>query len=235
MGSTRLPGKALLPMANMSMTFRLLERVKRSKLVDEVCLSVPETCGIGEDDPFCQIAHYAGVKFDNPRVEENDLVARYLQSAKLCDADIIVRIPGDNPCVDPWAIDVAVQCYLDHPAIFVSNAGDGEETSWPNGIGCEVFSVSRLKWLDKITGGYDDQREHLHQFFHRMDLVREPDYHGSSFPMGLKLDVNTRADYEYVKDIFEACYMANPHFGIGDIVQYLTHKEVNHGQLPRAT
>jgi spore coat polysaccharide biosynthesis protein SpsF (cytidylyltransferase family) len=43
MGSTRLPGKSLLPLAGVPLVGRILERVKKSKLLDEVILAIPES------------------------------------------------------------------------------------------------------------------------------------------------------------------------------------------------
>jgi spore coat polysaccharide biosynthesis protein SpsF len=226
MGSTRLPGKALLPLAGVEMTSHIYARAKRAGSLDRVILAIP-VCdeqamlhlGIKQKDYFA----YDG--------DESDLIGRYLAAAKSSRADIIVRICGDNPCLEPRVIDYSVSEYLYFCKPFVSTMGDYQHSQWPDGIGCEVFSVSRLRWLDEKTQGMPGLREHPHRWFHENHAVYEPTYRGPVFPRGLALDVNTQAEYEYVNDIFEAMYPTNPIFGISDIVNYLASKEAGHAAV----
>lgn len=222
MGSTRLPCKAMLPLEGTPLTARLVERVLRSKLLDAVVLAYPF---VDHDDMISALdqrhdpGFNQGVGIYASKDDENDLVTRYLHAAEAHHAEIIVRIPGDNPCVDPAYIDQAVKTYLHEPHIYYSNTTDLCGDVWLDGIGAEVFSLSRLKWLDSKLGKGDVYyREHPHAWFldNRLYDLHQADY---------RLDVNTQEDYEYVKDIFEACYRVHPAFTSEDIVQYLYHKE----------
>jgi spore coat polysaccharide biosynthesis protein SpsF len=192
MGSTRLPGKALLPLAGKSMTENIIERVRRAKRLDDVVLAVPPK----DENAFASMP----CRIHAPLVDEHDLVGRYLVTAERCHADIIVRVPCDNPCIEPEYIDKAVDEYMRGQYVFYSNTTDAVRThgggkgewTYIDGIGAEVFSMSRLKWLDVQTKGQAHLREHPHKKFN-FELP-SCDY---------RLDVNDMEDYDTIKNIYD--------------------------------
>jgi spore coat polysaccharide biosynthesis protein SpsF (cytidylyltransferase family) len=203
MGSTRLPGKALLPLAGKSMTENIIDRVRRAKRLDDVVLAVPPK----DENAFASMP----CRIHAPLVDENDLVGRYLVTAERCHADIIVRVPCDNPCIEPDYIDEAIYKYLRRPDVFFSNTTDRCGVTMVDGIGAEVFSISRLKWLDNITREVFTEphlREHPHMLF------------GFILPKAhLRLDVNTQADYEFIKGIYD--HFGNNKFHVNEVLSYL--------------
>ena len=100
MGSTRLPGKSLLPLAGEPLVGRLLERVKRAKLIDHIVLAVPDT---PENYVLRDLGYKHGVYVYAG--SENNLVDRYYFAAKNLDTNYVVRIPADNPTPEPDEID----------------------------------------------------------------------------------------------------------------------------------
>src|SRR3989338_6860584 len=94
LGSTRLKEKALLPLCGIPMTQHIVDRCKRAKLVDEVVVACPF-----KDAEILGAALNAVIVA--PDVPENDLIARYYIVAAGMKADFVVRISGDNPCVEP--------------------------------------------------------------------------------------------------------------------------------------
>ncbi len=100
MGSTRLPGKSMMPLAGEPLVGRILERVKRIATVDEIVLAVPET---SDNDPLAALVQRYGVSL--VRGSENDLVDRYYQAARAVKAEIVLRLPADNPCPEPAEIE----------------------------------------------------------------------------------------------------------------------------------
>lgn len=207
MGSTRLPGKALLPLAGKSMTQNIIERVQRSQRLHQVVLAVP-----ARDEPAF---HAMPCRVHAPLVDDADLVGRYLVVANRTHADVIVRVPCDNPCIDPFYIDKAIDWYCREPEIYFSNTTDSCDGVMVDGIGCEVLSMSRLKWLDARTRDGDPiMREHPHLFFKPWLPKAE-----------LRLDVNTQADYDFIKDIYD--HFGHNTFDISHVLTYLSTKEVH--------
>ena len=224
LGSTRLKNKVLLPLCGKPMLWHIIERVKRAALVDEVVVAYP-SMDSAELKPIVMDAGAKNCPYDE---DENDLVGRYLWAAKMFQADLIVRICADNPCVQPEYIDEAVQLWRTYPLAFYSNTTVGVQGRWMDGLGAEVFSRHRLQWLDMNTAGVADYREHPHRLFYDQ-AERHPEWFG--FPVSapvLRLDVNTEADYEFITDIYEHIYPTHPQFTIEDVLAYLKTKEVSH-------
>src|ERR1700752_5383593 len=107
MGSTRLPGKSMMDLAGAPLICRILERVKRCEMLDEIVLATTQK---PQDDVLEQM----GRKYDVAvfRGSENDLVDRYYQAAKAHNADLIVRFPADNPVPEPAEIDRITEYHL---------------------------------------------------------------------------------------------------------------------------
>ena len=86
MGSSRLPGKSMLPLAGNPLVSAILERVKRVQNINNIVLA---TSHKGEDDVLAKLAFDNGV--ETFRGSENDLVDRYYQCAKSFNADVVLR------------------------------------------------------------------------------------------------------------------------------------------------
>jgi spore coat polysaccharide biosynthesis protein SpsF len=214
LGNTRCPGKGNLMLAGKTMDLNIVERVQRSKLIHQVVLACPPS----DEDSFS----YLPCRIHAPLVDENDLVGRYLVTAERCHADIVVRICCDNPCVEPEYIDKAIEYYLEHPVIFYSNAElTFVRNQWVDGLGCEVFSMSRLQWLDRMTTGIPKFREHPHKYFHE-NKVYLPWYLPYQPEDVLRLDVNTIDDYEYIRRIYD--HFGNNTFHVNEVLAYLESK-----------
>lgn len=220
--STRLQNKAFLPLAGKSMTQNLVERVKRASRLDDIVLAFPDTRS-DADTTFADLAVRCGVGYyHGTGIEENDLVGRHLRAAELYHADIVVRIPGDNPCLEPNYIDKAVDDYLAMPYTFYSNTTDQVGDVAVDGIGGEVFSLSRLKWLDRITADSALHREHPHLYFYESSsLCGIRIWQGGA---AVRLDVNTREDYEFIADIYQ--HFGHNRFTVEEVLGYLDSKKV---------
>jgi spore coat polysaccharide biosynthesis protein SpsF len=217
MGSTRLPGKSLMPLAGQPMVGRVIERVKRCKRVDDIVLATTQK---SQDDPLEALGRECGIMVF--RGSENDLVDRYYQAALGNRADVIVRIPADNPAPEPIEIDRIIGCHLDSQNDFSSNYPDVIDNGYPDGIGAEVFNFKALERVWK-TSTDPRNREHPHTFFYENPDIfkigtiecpsefRRPD---------IVLDVNTQSQYEFVKQLYDFLYPRNPRFTIFDIIDW---------------
>lgn len=216
LNSTHLPRKALLPLCGKSMTWHIIERCKRAKLVDEVMVAVP----FGQDANEIGSTVECVILFPGFDILENDLIGRYYWAAKLIKADFIVRVSGDNPCVEPEEIDHLVAnigAYGDWRLLMNSESYYRDH----DGFGGEVFSLEMLEWMDRSLKE-PEYREHPHKFWIKLNAF---DYCGRNYPVGFRLDVNNQKDYEKIRDIYEALYPANPNFSIRDVIRYLNAKK----------
>ena len=139
-GSKRLPGKTLLPLAGKPLIYRIVERVKRCKQIDNLILAIPDT----EDDAKITKINFGG-NLKIFRGSENDLVSRYFFAAKKYNSKIVVRLPGDNCMPEPSEIDRIILFYkkFKNP-FFASNLSNILNNQYPDGIGAEVFGFNYL-------------------------------------------------------------------------------------------
>lgn len=224
MGSTRLPGKSLADLAGAPLVGRIIERVKRSRRVDDIVLATADSA---ENDPLQDLGRQYGITVF--RGSEDDLVDRYTQAARAVGAHVVLRLPADNPCPEPAEIDRLVDYHLSSGNDFSSNLAEVLGNAYPDGIGCEAYAFATLEklWQDCRDPWL---REHVNLSFYdyssgrptnpglyRMGTVecpaafRRPD---------IILDVNTAEEYAYMKDLYEALYPANPEFHITDVIRW---------------
>lgn len=225
MSSSRLPGKSMLDLAGEPLIYRLLERVKRCKQVDDIVLAIPENT---DDDILLEEAKRTNVEVF--RGSENDLVDRYYRAAKEYNADIVGRIPADNPLSEPAEIDKII---LHHKSLktagFSSNLAEVFNNGYPDGIGAEMIDFSLLEKVWK-TEKDSFKREHVHLNFYNYDKGVESDINKFKVTTikcpeeyqrpDLILDVNTEEEYKFIKEIYEYFYPINPSFGIIDIIKW---------------
>ena len=226
MGSTRLPGKSMMPLAGEPLLQRIIERVKRCRKVDTIVLATTEK---PEDDPLEIVGNKMGIEVF--RGSENDLVDRYYKAATKYNADFVVRLPADNPVVEPEEIDRIIDHHLNSDDDFSANTHNIFNNEYPDGLGAEVFSINKLKqiWIETTD---PRNREHPHTYFYE---------HPNKFKLGtvkcpkefrrpdLVLDVNTKEEYEFIASIYDALYPINNNFHITDIINWYDniHKKRN--------
>jgi spore coat polysaccharide biosynthesis protein SpsF len=117
MGSTRLPGKVLAPILGRPMAWRIFERARHSKHLDQVVIA---TTTEPSDDELVRFAEQNNIGCYRGRVD--DIVERLCSTAQRFQADVLVRIWGDCPFVDPEVIDQALEKLLAENLDYVSNS-----------------------------------------------------------------------------------------------------------------
>jgi len=114
MGSTRLPGKVLMPVAGQPLIWHVVNRLKRSQLVEQIAIT---TSTHPRDDAIVEW----GRQNDVPVVRgpEDDVLARFARAAELLDADVIVRVSSDAPFIDPGFVDHLLTALLEQDGDYV--------------------------------------------------------------------------------------------------------------------
>jgi spore coat polysaccharide biosynthesis protein SpsF len=163
--------------------------------------------------------------------DPNDLVHRYQQTAKTFEIDTIVRIPADNPCIDPAEIDRLISFYreLDKPTgqwlttnLDQNVLGNG----YPGGLGAEIYDSWFMHWLDRNVTD-PELREHPHKWAMKEGRVRTIEAPAAIRRPDLRFDVNTEEDLEYIRGIYAALYPTNPDFTAKDIIDHLESRRLN--------
>jgi spore coat polysaccharide biosynthesis protein SpsF len=214
-GSSRLPGKVLLPAVGKPLLALMIERVRRASRVGTVVLA---TTSEPEDRPIADLGLALGV--DVYRGHPTDCLDRHVGAARQRNAEVVVKIPSDCPLIDPGVIDRVLSVFLDDPDRYeyVSNL---HPESYPDGNDVEVVSLKALEaaWSEARR---PFEREHTTPF-----IWDQPDRFriGSHvWDTGLDLSQTYRwvldypEDYELIRTVYERLTPVRPDFGLDEIL-----------------
>jgi spore coat polysaccharide biosynthesis protein SpsF len=221
-GNDRLPGKGSIELLGKPMLQHVIERVKRAKRIDKIIVAMPWA---SEDIPLLAVAFAAGASVFLARqydINDADLSKRYYLCAREFEADTIIRICADNPCIEPEAIDLLIEHgNLGAKGALVTNAGDyrvaNRELGWPDGIGAEMYTMEMLEFLN-FEISKPSMREHPHKYYHDTHNIVVPPC-PPAWRSNLRLDVNTQEDFECIERIYN--HFGNNEFHITDIIKLL--------------
>jgi spore coat polysaccharide biosynthesis protein SpsF len=161
MGSTRLPGKVLADIHGRPMLARMLDRLARAGSLAETAVA---TTHLADDERIADFCRLRGVRCI--RGHPTDVLDRYHRAAQETDAEVIVRLTGDCPVIDPALVDLCVRTYLeaDPPVDLVVNRLPWER-SYPIGLDTEVLGRAALDtaWREARA---PNQREHVVPFLY---------------------------------------------------------------------
>lgn len=151
-GSSRLPGKVLLPLGDRSVLAHVLDRCRAIAGIDVVCCAVPEGAA---DDPVAEAANRLGASV--VRGPEFDVIERYRLAADTLDLDVVMRVTSDCPLIDP---DVCAAVLALRGAVGADYACNNAPPSWPHGLDCEVMTTRVLARAARLAERAW-QREHV--------------------------------------------------------------------------
>ncbi len=218
MGSSRLPGKILMPLVGKPSLERMIERVRKARGVDDVVVA---TTREASDDAVERWGAAAGVKIY--RGSEDDVLSRVVEAARAFDAEVIVQLTGDCPLIDPGIIAQLVEFYERNRYDYVSNV---LKRSYPRGWDTQVFSREVLERVSAATTDPHD-REHVSlyiyehpEIFSLGGIEAPPALHGPD----IRICVDTDADYAVVSAVYDALYPMDPDFGAADVMKFLTSR-----------
>jgi len=193
--STRLPRKALEDLAGKPLILRLNERLRKTRLVDEIiwCTSTNP-----DDDLLEELA----VLNDIPlyRGSELDVLSRFMKVAWSRNAKTVIRVTGDNPLTDPLFMDLMIR---EH------NSTCAEYTytdDLPRGTRCEIIEVSALEKCHSLVKD-PTASEYMTLMLRRPDhfkviKVNSPDRKINR--PELRLTVDTPEDLYVIREIYNA-------------------------------
>ena len=197
MGSTRLPNKVMRPVCGTPMIGLLLERLSRAKKVDEIILATSEdTRNISLADYVQQLGYavFCG--------SEQDVLARYYQAAIKAKADVIVRITGDCPLVDPELVDCVITTFLENNVHYASNVAPA---TFPDGLDIEVFRFDALKKSEQ-EAMRPHEREHVTLFMRESAQFSKVNYRTTKDYSNLRWTVDEPDDFTVIENVYKHFY-----------------------------
>lgn len=222
-GSSRLPNKVLANIGDTHMICMMLNRVQQASLIDELWVATSE---LPEDDVLETVLLEHG--YNCYRGSEKDVLKRYSDLALIRNADIVVRLTGDCPLIDPKLIDYAIENFLNFEVDYLSNT---LVRRFPDGQDVEVFSFKALEEANNNAENASD-REHVTPYIHgqRSDLSVSGSFKKHSIEIEedwshIRLTVDYPEDLEFIRELNS---LIEPHYGWRQIVAVLSkHNHLN--------
>lgn len=159
MGSSRLPGKVLMPFAGKTALEHCVERTRACAAIDDVVIA---TTTEARDDVL--VAFCAARGWHSSRGSEYDALDRYYQAARAHHATDVVRITSDCPLTDPAVLSGLIAQYRAEGADYASTSLP--RPTFPVGVSGEVvrFEVLEQAWNEDRDPIW---REHVTPFVYR--------------------------------------------------------------------
>jgi spore coat polysaccharide biosynthesis protein SpsF len=219
LGSSRLPGKVLRPLAGWPLLAHVIERLRQCRRLDRLVLATSTSADDAALVRFAkraQIGWFAG--------SEDDVLARFLGAAEKYDLDVVVRICSDSPLIDWVTIDRMIETVLAREADYsICN-----ETYRHACEGFEVVTTAALRRSAELTAEAM-YREHVTLFIRRHPQLFRVFYQpvAPSLRGPYRMSVDVAADYEFMQRLYEALYQPRKPIDLRAAVRWLKrHPEV---------
>jgi spore coat polysaccharide biosynthesis protein SpsF len=212
MNSSRLPGKVLMHLGGETVLARVVRRLRRAGLIEEIVVATTRAAvdqAIVDECRCLRVGVFRG--------EENDVLDRCYQAARACNAKAVVRITSDCPVIDPQLVDETI-------AVFQQRCGDYGSNlfprTYPRGLDTEVFTMAALEqaWHD-AHAAYD--REHVTPYFYQHpELFRLVSKRGRTDYSRFRWTLDTVDDFELLRMIY-ARFGDQNDFSWGDVIKLM--------------
>ena len=217
MGSSRLPGKVLMDIHGQPALWRLVDRLRQCRNVDDVVVA---TSVAPADDVLAAWCADRGVSCF--RGSEDDVLHRVVEAQKFMKSDIVVEITGDCPLTDPEVVDLGVETFLAHDVDVVSNCG--HNLTWPMGQYVQVFPLALLEEVDRTINDLA-VHEHVSLYFYEhperyrlLELISPRRWQEPTW----RFQLDYSEDLAFENAVYEALEpLHGPHFGTEQTVAFL--------------
>ena len=211
MGSTRLPGKVLMPLCGLPMLHHLWLRMKASRVQNVIIATTLNE----EDDAIEDWAKKNGILLF--RGSADNVLERYIRAAEIFEVDPLIRVTGDNPLTAPEIIDDMLGAFIAEKVDYMTASG------LPVGISAEIVNYNCLKSL--LTRNLLPRHyEHVTLFikenpgYFKIKLLPSPP--ALAYPH-LRLTVDTSEDFHLMEEIFEKFYRPGRTIQLTDVINWL--------------
>jgi spore coat polysaccharide biosynthesis protein SpsF len=213
MSSSRFPGKVVEPLGELPMVIYMAQRARRATALDDVVLV---TSTDPSDDTLVEAAACYGQRIFRGSLD--DVLARFGSAAESEGADVVVRLTGDCPLIDPDVIDAVVNARERASADYASNI---DLPTFPDGLDVECFTHEVLDRANS-QARLASQREHV-TLWMRSDeaALSRVNVRAVADLSHVRLTVDYPDDLELVRRIV-AAQGANEQFDLFDILRTLS-------------
>lgn len=215
-GSRRLPSKVLKDLAGKTVLERVVERVRRSRKIDEL---VVVTSVDKNNLPLIELCARTDTRIFVG--SEEDVLDRYYQCARLFQPEYVIRITADCPVIDWRYIDLAIE-QLKPETDYMTEFTE----TFPDGLDVEIVKFSVLKRIWK-NARMASEREHVTYYIR----THKEEFQLQNFVCPIpgisdqRWTIDEEEDYTLIRQIYEHFVsLGKENFVTEDILAYLEEK-----------
>jgi len=193
LGSKRLPNKVIKVIDGSPMIEILLKRLSQSKLITKIVVA---TSIDSKDNKLKLLINKLGYECEQGSID--NVLDRYICVAEKFEADIVVRITGDCPLVDPEIVDQVINKFKEDNVDYCSNT---IPPTFPDGLDVEVFTLKALKKSSCMTTNNSDL-EHVTPYLKESGNFKTSCLKNEVDLSEMRWTVDESLDFEVISAIF---------------------------------
>lgn len=195
MGSSRLPGKVLRPLAGRSVLGRVVRAAQDSGVLADLVVA---TSTDASDDAVVAECDRLGVAWHRGPVD--DVLTRFVGALDAHPADAVMRFTADCPLLDPEIVAMVAGVYRAVPGL--DYASTSIARTLPRGLDVEIIRAGALRTVDRLAT--DHHRVHVTSFAYRHpELFRVLGVTLTPDRSQLRLTLDTEPDWQLVRAVVE--------------------------------
>ncbi len=193
MNSSRLPGKVLMKLDELTVLDYVINQIKSTTRYDKIIIA---TTNYSDDDKI--IDHLTNNDVEIFRGESENVLDRYYQCAKKFGIDTIVRVTSDCPLIEPEILDEGITRFENEKVDYMSN---NKPRTFPYGMDFEIFSFESLETAWK-NAKLASEREHVTPFiFNNPEKFNIGKIKNTQNFSDIRITIDRIKDLEVVRDI----------------------------------
>ena len=194
-GSSRLPGKVLMKIRDLTLLGIHLKRLKKVNV--DYSIIVATTNEI-ESDEIISVAQNEGCLYF--RGSMDDVLDRYYHASLMTSSTHIVRVTSDCPLIDPILVSNVIQHTVDNDYSYCMTS-----EKFPDGVDVEVFKTEELKEAF-LNAKLPSEREHVTPYIRNKSKLNrtygEFKCNEGDFEI-VRMTVDEKSDFNTVKILIE--------------------------------
>jgi len=220
MGSSRLPGKVMMPLAGQTVLAHVMARCRAIEGADVVVCAT--TVG-AEDDVIAAEAARCGAEVF--RGSPSDVLDRYHGAAEQVGAGTVMRVTSDCPLIDPQICADVLKLRLERGVTYAAN---NMPPGWPHGLDCEAFDAAALAEAAR-TAREPYEREHVTPWLRTHASISRVNLEGPGGDLAaLRWTLDYPEDMRFFEALFAHLPPAPPHAGMDRVLEVLKrHPEIS--------
>jgi spore coat polysaccharide biosynthesis protein SpsF len=216
MSSARFQGKVMVDLCGRPVLAQQLRRLRLCSSINEIVVA---TTTDAKDDPIADLCRLQDVRC--VRGCELDVLSRYWLAAKESGADLIARVEGNCPLIDPGIVDKVVDELLEQPTWY-DYASNVIRRTYPYGLDVEVFWRDTLERLDRMATSRDSRESVTHYLLRENPALFAPlsvtdtrDY------SHLRWKIDSQDDLVMIKGIYRELELTKKYVSYEDTLKFV--------------